>query len=210
VTKIGFTDIRMRAAASHCQTGVWAVISVTWLIILGGGGTDYWIFWRRQIRGKNWSQSVLSKRTHLFPILTPTFFIYPSLNHNKKTIIREKKYWRGNCSLSPTSYAYVGSITKFQYHTSIKTTDDLHCRGKSTPEQLIFSQPTLIFHGFIWLKLIFLSMKKLFDRISQPGPGLGIRISGKKPFKIRWYSYCAINKDNVWFEVKLNNAGCRI
>jgi GMP synthase PP-ATPase subunit len=26
-------------------------------------------------------------------------------------------------------------------------------------------------------------MKKLFDRISQPGPGLGIRISEKKPLK---------------------------
>jgi hypothetical protein len=35
----------------------------------------------------------------------------------------------------------MGSITKFQYLTQIKTTDDLHCRGKSIPEQLIFTQP---------------------------------------------------------------------
>jgi len=41
VTKIGFKDIRMRAAATQCQTGVWAVISVTWLIILGGGWGDW-------------------------------------------------------------------------------------------------------------------------------------------------------------------------
>jgi hypothetical protein len=116
----------------------------------GGGGrkTLYLIFWNSQIRVKDWSESVISIRTPLSPTLTPAFLFTLFKPESKQLFLGEKVFER-QFPLFSHKLRLCGQYHQVLLLYTHKTTDDLHCRLNSIPEQLIFTQPSYILPEFI-------------------------------------------------------------